>query len=54
MDAKGKPKTIADYKAVLKSMRGLFDEMRLAITYLKFDIEATKRERDYFMKKAGR
>ena len=54
MDAKERPepKTIADYMAVLKSMRRLFDEMRLTIVYLKFDVEATRRERNYFKQKA--
>lgn len=57
MDAKKEkpePRTIADYMAAIRSMKGLFDEMRLAITYLKFDVEATRREREFWKKKAGR
>jgi hypothetical protein len=46
------PKTIADYMAVMKSMKRWIDEMRLAIVYLKFDVEATRRERDAWRKKA--
>jgi hypothetical protein len=52
-DEKPEPKTIAEYMAVLESMKRLFGEMSIAITYLKFDVEATRRERDFFRKKAG-
>ncbi len=40
---------------LLKSMnllRELLDEQRLALLYLKFDVEATRRERDFWRKKA--
>jgi hypothetical protein len=57
MDAKKErpePKTIVEYMAAMKSIKGLLDEMRLSLIYLRFDVEATRRERDYFKKKAGR
>ena len=52
--------TMKDYEketkdSLLKSVKGLhelLDEQRLALLYLKFDIEATRRERDYWRKKA--
>ena len=53
MDAEENPETVADYKAKIKSMTGLFDEMKIAICYLRFDVEATVRERDAWKKKAG-
>jgi len=31
----------------------LLDEQRVALLYLKFDVEATRREREYWKKKAG-
>lgn len=51
-DTKKKP----TMKSLLKSMkllRELLDEQRVALLYLKFDVEATRRERDYWIKKAG-
>lgn len=36
----------------LKLLRELFEEQRLALLYLKFDVEATRRERDYWRKQA--
>lgn len=41
--------------SLLKSielLRDLLDEQRVALLYLNFDVEATKRERDYWHKKA--
>ena len=34
----------------LKLLRELLDEQRVALLYLKFDVEATRRERDYWRK----
>jgi hypothetical protein len=56
MDAENEkpdPKTIADYIAAMKSIKRLLDEMRLAAIYLRFDVEATRREREFWKKKAG-
>ncbi len=36
----------------IELLRELLDEQRLALLYLKFDVEATRRERDYWRKKA--
>ena len=35
----------------IELLRELLDEQRLALLYLKFDVEATRRERDYWKKK---
>lgn len=40
-------------KKTKKELRRLLDEQRMALLYLKFDIEATCRERDYWKKKAN-
>ena len=53
--------TMKDYTketrdSLLKSMKTLYellDEQRLALLYLNFDVEATRRERDFWKKKAG-
>lgn len=37
----------------LKVLRDLLDEQRMVILYLRFDAEATRREREYWKKKAG-
>ena len=36
----------------LKFLQGYVAEMKLALLYLNFDVEATRRERDYWKKKA--
>ena len=36
----------------IKLLRELLDEQRTALLYLKFDVEATRRERDFWRKKA--
>ncbi len=36
----------------VKLLRELLDEQRVALLYLKFDVEATRRERDFYKKKA--
>ena len=36
----------------IELLRELLDEQRMALLYLKFDVEATRRERDYWRKKA--
>ena len=35
----------------IKLLRELLDEQRVALLYLKFDVEATRRERDFYKKK---
>ena len=47
---KGSPKNM---KQALADAVDLLDEYRLSIVYLNFDVEATKRERDYWKYKAG-
>ena len=37
----------------IKLLREFLDEQRVALLYLKFDVEATRRERDYWRKQAG-
>lgn len=37
----------------LKDAVAILDEQRLLILYLNFDVEATRREREYWKKKAG-
>ena len=37
----------------IELLRELLDEQRMALLYLKFDVEATRRERDFWRKKAG-
>ncbi len=34
----------------IKLLHDLLDEQRLALLYLQFDVEATRRERDYWRK----
>ncbi len=36
----------------IELLRELLDEQRLALLYLKFDVEATIRERNYWRKQA--
>ena len=38
---------------ILKVLRDFLDEQRMAIAYLRFDGEATRRERDFWKKEAG-
>lgn len=45
-------KTRSSLLKSMKLLRELLDEQRLAILYLKFDVEATRRERNYWRKKA--
>lgn len=45
-------KTRNDLLKNVKLLHDLLDEQRVAILYLKFDVEATRRERDYWRKKA--
>ena len=35
----------------LEFLRGYVAEMKLALLYLNFDVEATRRERDFYKKK---
>ena len=37
----------------VESLKRLLDEQRIAMAYLRFDVEATRRERDHWRKKAG-
>ena len=37
----------------IKLLHDLLDEQRMALLYLKFDVEASRRERDYWRKQAG-
>ncbi len=37
----------------MKQALEILDDQRRLILYLNFDVEATKRERDYWRKKAG-
>ena len=37
----------------IELLRELLDEQRMAILYFQFDVEATRRERDFWRKKAG-
>lgn len=55
MEATGMARIMQDNtkKKTKKQLRQLLDEQRLALLYLKFDVEATRRERDYWRKKAG-
>ena len=39
------PKNLRDE---IKEMKEVVDELRLIVKYLKFDLEATRREREYF------
>ena len=45
-------KSKSDLLKDLKFQQEYIDEQRMALIYLKFDIEATRRERDYWKKKA--
>lgn len=36
----------------IELLRDLLDEQRVTILYLRFDVEATRRERNYWRKKA--
>ncbi len=36
----------------IELLRVLLEEQRLALLYLKFDVEATRRERNFYKKKA--
>ena len=36
----------------IKLLHELLDEQRVVLLYLKFDVEATRRERDYYKEKA--
>lgn len=44
-------KTKGDLQKSIKLLRELLDEQRMALLYLKFDVEATTRERDFWRKK---
>ena len=46
-------KSKSDLLKDLKFQQEYIDEQRMAIVYLNFDIEATRRERDYWKKRAG-
>ena len=37
----------------MKQALEILDDQRLLILYLNFDVEATRRERDFWKKKAG-
>ena len=49
-DSKKSKKDIAKNLAYMKQ---LLDEQRLLILYLNFDVEATRREREYWKKQVG-
>ena len=44
---------IADLKGKIKSLCGLIGDMRVTAAYLRLDVEATRREREFWKKKAG-
>ena len=44
-------KTKCDLLKNIELLRGFLDEQRLALLYLRFDVEATRRERDFLQKK---
>ncbi len=46
-------KSKSDLLKDLKFQQEYIDEQRMAIVYLNFDIEATRRERNYWKKRAG-
>jgi hypothetical protein len=43
---------VADLRGKIKSLCGFIGDMRLTTVYLRFDVEATRRERDFWRKKA--
>ena len=45
-------KTKSSLLKSIELLRELLDEQRLALLYLKFDVEATRRERDFWRKEA--
>ena len=45
-------KTKSSLLKSMKLLRELLDEQRMAIIYLNFDVEATRRERDFYKEKA--
>lgn len=45
-------KSKGDLLKDLKFLQGYVDEMRVALLYLNFDVEATRRERDAYRKQA--
>ncbi len=45
-------KTKSDLLKSIELLRELLDEQRMALMYLNFDVEATRRERDFWRKKA--
>ena len=47
-----KPKSKSDLQKDNELLRGFLDEQRMALIYLNFDVEATRRERDFYKKKA--
>ena len=46
-------KTKSSLLKSIELLRELLDEQRMVILYLQFDVEATRRERDFWRKKAG-
>ncbi len=44
-------KTKSNLLKSIELLRELLDEQRMAILYLQFDVEATRRERDFWRKK---
>ena len=52
MDKPKKPKKMSTTER-LEIAEGVLDEQRVLILYLNFDVEATRRERDFYKKKAG-
>ena len=48
-----KKKTKGDLLKSVELLRELLNEQRLALLYLKFDVECCGRERDFWKKKAG-
>ena len=45
-------KTKSNLLKSIELLRELLDEQRMALLYLKFDVEATTRERNYWRKEA--
>ena len=53
MEDDKKKKTKSGLLKSIELLRELLDEQRMAILYLQFDVEATRRERNFWRKKAG-
>lgn len=49
----GCPKSKKDLAKSLASMGRLLEDMRMELVYLRFDVEACRRETTYWRKRAG-